>query len=75
MSRARSALIWVFLAAVILVPLVAAATNPLLAWRQPVYIAAGFAGVIAMALLLVQPLLVCGYLPGLAAQHGRRVHR
>lgn len=68
-------MIWLLLVAVILVPLVAAASSPLLAWRQPVYIAAGFAGVIAMALLLVQPLLVGGYLPGLAAQLGRRVHR
>ncbi|MFW8595890.1 ferric reductase-like transmembrane domain-containing protein [Cribrihabitans neustonicus] len=49
--------------------------SPLLAWRQPVYIAAGFAGVIAMALLLVQPLLAGGYLPGLPARRGRRVHR
>ena len=53
----------------------AAAASPLLAWREPVYIAAGFAGVIAMSLLLVQPLLAGGHLPGLSGQRGRRVHR
>uniref|UniRef100_UPI00315A30EE ferric reductase-like transmembrane domain-containing protein n=1 Tax=Leisingera sp. ANG-M1 TaxID=1577895 RepID=UPI00315A30EE len=49
--------------------------SPLLAWRHTVYIAAGFAGVIAMALLLVQPLLAGGYLPGLSVRRGRNVHR
>ncbi|MEW2914196.1 ferric reductase-like transmembrane domain-containing protein [Leisingera sp. JC11] len=75
MSPARSALIWGLFAAAVAVPVAAAAVSPLLAWRQPVYIAAGFAGVIAMALLLTQPLLAGGYLPGLPAQRGRRVHR
>ncbi|MGL5136730.1 MAG: ferric reductase-like transmembrane domain-containing protein, partial [Beijerinckiaceae bacterium] len=51
------------------------ANSPLLAWRDPVYIAAGFAGVFALALVLVQPLLAGGYLPGLPARAGRRVHR
>jgi hypothetical protein len=36
---------------------------------------AGFAGVVALALLLVQPLLIGGYLPGISAQAARRVHR
>lgn len=75
MGRTRAILIWGFLAAVLLIPVAAAATSPLLQWRQPVYIAAGFAGIIAMALLLVQPLLAGGYLPGLARQRGRRLHR
>lgn len=75
MSRARVILIWAALAIAIVVPIAAAATSPLLAWREPVYIAAGFAGIIAMALLLVQPLLAGGYLPGLSGQRGRRVHR
>ncbi len=72
---ARAVLIWLALAVAIAVPLAVAAASPLLAWRQPVYIAAGFAGVIAMALLLVQPLLAGGYLPGLPVPRGRRVHR
>lgn len=69
------ALIWSIFAVVIATPISAAAMSPLLAWRQPVYIAAGFAGVIAMTLLFVQPLLAGGYLPGLPARRGRRVHR
>lgn len=46
-----------------------------MAWRDPIYIGAGFAGVIAMALLLVQPLLVSGALPGLSGIKGRQAHR
>jgi predicted ferric reductase len=68
-------LIWAGFAAVLAVPIAAAATSPLLAWRDPVYIAAGFAGVVALALMLVQPMLIGGYLPGLFALRGRRVHR
>ena len=49
--------------------------SPLLAWRDPIYIVAGFAGVFALGLLLLQPLLVGGYVPGLSAYRGRRVHR
>lgn len=63
------------LATAIAVPMAAAAVSPLLAWRDPVYIAAGFAGVIAMALLLLQPLLAGGALPGLVGPRGRLVHR
>ncbi len=59
----------------IVVPLVAAAASPLLAWRDPIYIASGFAGVIALGLLLVQPVLIGGYLPGLSVHQRRRVHR
>ncbi len=72
---ARTALIWVALAAAIAVPLAAAAASPLLAYRDPIYITAGFAGVAALGLLLVQPALIGGYLPGLSAFRSRRVHR
>ena len=75
MGGARAVLIWGALATAIAVPVAVAASSPLLAWRQPVYVAAGLAGVIAMALLLVQPLLAGGYLPGLPVRRGRRVHR
>ncbi|MFY0692155.1 MAG: ferric reductase-like transmembrane domain-containing protein [Paracoccaceae bacterium] len=74
-GRARATLIWAALVLAIAVPVIAAAYSPLLAWRRPVYIAAGFAGVLSMALILLQPLLVAGYLPGLPALRGRRVHR
>ena len=75
MRSARATLIWAALAAVVGVPIAAAAASPLLAWRGPVYILAGFAGIVALGLVLVQPLLVGGYLPGLPAIRGRRAHR
>jgi predicted ferric reductase len=75
MSRLRALLIWTILATILVVPILAAAASPLLQWRQPVYIAAGFAGIAAMALLLLQPLLAGGYLPGAEGLHGRRLHR
>jgi predicted ferric reductase len=75
MRTARVALIWSALAASVVVPLVAAAMSPLLAWRDAIYIAAGFAGIVALGLLLVQPLLMSGYLPELSAYRGRSIHR
>lgn len=70
----RGGLVWVALAAALVVPAVVAATSPLLAWRDPIYIAASFAGVVALGLLLIQPLLAGGYLPNLPARSGRRLH-
>ena len=74
MRSARAALIWIALATAIGVPIALAATSEQLAWRGPVYILAGFAGIVALGLMLVQPLLIAGYLPGLSAYRGRRVH-
>ena len=71
----RRILIWAALVTAIAVPIAAAVASPLLAWRNPIYIVGGFAGVIAMALLLVQPLSVAGYLPGLFGARGRHAHR
>jgi predicted ferric reductase len=73
-KSAQAALIWVALAAAICVPIASAAMSPLLAWRNAIYILAGFAGIIALGLVLVQPLLIGGYLPGLSAYRGRRAH-
>ena len=70
MRLARVTLIWAALAAAIGVPIAAAAVSPLLEWRGPVYILAGFAGIVALGLMLVQPLLIGGYLPGLPARIG-----
>jgi len=67
-------LIWAALASAICVPIAAAAASPLLAWRGPIYILGGFAGIVALGLVLVQPLLIGGYLPGLSAYRGRRAH-
>jgi hypothetical protein len=74
MKLAKGTLIWAALAAAVGVPIAAAAASPLLEWRGPVYILACFAGVVALGLVLVQPLLIGGYLPGLAAYRGRRAH-
>jgi predicted ferric reductase len=70
----RAVLIWLGVAAALVVPIAAAAASPLLAWRDPVYIAAGFAGIVALGLLLLQPLLAAGYLPGVRMRPGRRLH-
>ncbi len=75
MSRIRTAILWAILAIVVIVPITFAAMSPLLQWRHPIYVVAGFAGVIAMALLLFQPMLAAGYLPALSAKLGRRIHR
>jgi len=74
MRLARVILIWAALAAAVCVPIAAAAASPLLEWRGPIYILGGFAGIIALGLVLVQPLLIGGYLPGLSGFRGRRAH-
>jgi predicted ferric reductase len=75
MPSARAVLIWAALAAAVGAPLALAAASPLLAYRGAIYTLAGFAGIVGLGLLLVQPLLVGGHLPGLAAWGGRRAHR
>lgn len=75
MTKVRAILIWAALGIAVIVPTAVAATSPLLAWRDPIYVAAGFAGIAAMTLILTQPLLAAGYLPGLPVRRGRRVHR
>lgn len=71
----RASLSWAALVMAVAVPIAAAAASPLLAWRGPVYIAAGFAGIVALGLVLVQPMLIGGYLPGLSTYRGRGLHR
>lgn len=71
----RAVLIWAGLIAALLAPVIAAGFSPLLQWRDGIYIAAGFAGVIGMAFLPLQPLLATGDLPGLHRSRGRLVHR
>ena len=72
---ARVTLTWVALAAAVGVPLALAAASPQLEWRGPVYILAGFAGIIALGVMLFQPVLIGGYLPGPSARLARRAHR
>jgi predicted ferric reductase len=75
MRMARALLIWTGFVLALVLPLIFAATSEYLAWRDPVYIAAGLAGVVALSLLLVQPLLARGWLPGMHLPLSRRVHR
>ncbi|MEL6299167.1 MAG: ferric reductase-like transmembrane domain-containing protein [Pseudomonadota bacterium] len=72
---ARGIIVWAALAIILAVPLSFAASSPQLEWRGPIYIAAGFAGVVGLALMLIQPLLIGGYLPGFTPYQARRVHR
>jgi len=71
----RPALIWGALALAVFVPVIAAANSPLLQWRDPLYIFAGLAGVVGMTMMLVQPLLAIGVLPGVSLLASRRLHR
>ena len=75
MASKRAILIWVVFGIAVTVPIGVAAMSPLLQWRGPVYIVACFAGVVAMTMVLAQPLLAGGYLPSLPPSRGRRVHR
>lgn len=71
----RIVLIWGLLAVALGAPVIAAGFSPLLQWRDPIYIMAGFAGVLGMAVMLIQPLLAAALLPGLALHTTRRLHR
>lgn len=73
--KARGRLVWLGIALLITVPIVAAAASPLLAWRGPIYIFAGFAGVVALALIFLQPMLISGGLPGVGGRRSRQWHR
>ena len=75
LSKTRTKLIWIAFFVVITAPIIAAAFSPLLAWRDSIYIIAGFAGIFAMALLLTQPLLIGGYLPSISARKNRLFHK
>jgi hypothetical protein len=70
----RPVLVWAGVATAIAAPSIVAATSPLLAWRDPMYITGCLAGVAALALMFLQPLLAGGYLPGLRLRLGRSVH-
>lgn len=74
MGESRKWLPWLALALAITIPIIAAAFSPYLAWRRTVYIVAGFAGIIGFALMLAQPLLANGVMPGLTRFKSRRVH-
>ncbi len=74
-TRRRITLSWGALIFMIAVPLALSAISPLLAYRDPIYIIAGLAGIASMCILLIQPMLAAGYLPGLALRTSRKLHR
>lgn len=75
MTKQRSVLFWIGLVVVLGIPVFAAITSPLLQWRQPIYIVAGLAGVLALCLLLIQPLAIGRYLSNLDPLRSRAIHR
>ena len=62
-------------AVIMIVPVSIAAFSPYLASRDMPYIVGGFAGIIALSLLFLQPLLPAGYFAGSEGLAGRRWHR
>lgn len=68
-------LVWLILATAVIGPIAIAATSPVLVGRDAAYLVSGIAGVTALALLLLQPLLAAGYLPGLHVMQERQWHR
>jgi predicted ferric reductase len=75
LSKTRAKFIWLVFLIALIAPMIAAAFSPLLAWRDSIYIIAGFAGIFAMALLLTQPLLIGGYLPSISQRKNRQFHK
>lgn len=73
MSIAR--LLWPAITALVVWPVVAAAIDPLQRSRDALWVVGGLAGVVALALLLLQPLLAIGNKTGLQAGSARRWHR
>jgi len=75
MKLARIVAIWAAVVAACVVPAIVAAMSPLHEWRSPVYIVAGFSGVIGLSLMFLQPILAAGLLPGVSSLNERRIHR
>jgi predicted ferric reductase len=71
----RRLILWAVITTAIVLPVIFAAFSPQLAWRDPIYIVAGFAGIIAMSLMALQPLLAGGRLPNIHAKSARLLHR
>jgi len=59
----RTGLAWGAVGLAAAIPIFAAAYSPLLQWREPIYIVAGFSGIFGLAVLLVQPLLIARVVP------------
>lgn len=66
---------WGGVAAVMIAPVAIAAFSPYLESRNLPYLVGGFAGIVCLSLLFLQPLLPAGYLAGSRGPAGRRWHR
>jgi len=75
MPRYQFLFVWLCLFLVSVLPVIAAGFSPLLAWRQPIYILAGFTGILALVLLVFQPLLAYTHLPGIYRLRSKHIHR
>lgn len=73
--RVLAILAWGAVAAIMIVPVVVAAFSPYLPSRNIPYIVGGFAGIVGLSLLVIQPMLPAGYLAGSEGPAGRRWHR
>ena len=72
--RLYAGAVWSALCILMTVPVILAAFSPYLAYRNPAYLVGGFAGILCLALLLLQPLLAARYLPGLSGPSAAGVH-
>ena len=72
--RLKAVFPWIFLMLVLGGAVVLSLMSPYLAFRQSVYIAAGLAGVLGLCVMVLQPLLVTGVLPGAEGRRGRWLH-
>ena len=68
-------MVWTGLIVLAVGPVLLIAASPWLAGRGVVYVSAGIAGAAALSVLLIQPLLASGWLPGLSPGRARRLHR
>lgn len=73
--RLSTLLIWISVIMVMTVPVLIATASPYLAYRNLAYVTGGFAGILGLAFLMMQPLLAAGYLPGAGAARERVWHR
>lgn len=67
--------IWLCTLCLLSLPVILAAISPLQAWRDPAYITGAMAGVVALSVLVAQPLLAAGYMPGISRAASRKAHR
>lgn len=69
------ALVWAAVLLIAASPVAVAAASPLLRGRDLVWVFGGMAGVVALSLLFVQPLLASAWLPGTRGRTGIAWHR